>query len=556
MRQIILVSGHTCNGKSALANLLAERFGFHRFKTSEHISRIAEKRGIENTRQNLKELGDILDEETDYKWLIDAAAEAADKLPPQTSIVIDSIRKAKQLELFRQQVKFGVSHVHLHARRATLDRRFKHRQKKRSTPESAEEMDLIKSEQDIAVFNSDADVRIFTDRTDTEDTFVRVAAYLGLYPPPDRKCVDVLIGGQYGSEGKGQVAAYLSKEYDVLMRVGGPNAGHKAAREKGKYTYHSLPSGCRESTSDVLIGPGATIHVKEFLREVGECGIAAGRLHLDPNVMIITDDDRAAEGDMKEAIGSTGRGGGSAAARRIMGRLGPQDATNLARDFEELRPFVKPVQPRLQRAYSSGERVLLEGTQGCHLSLYHGPYPHVTSRDTNVSGCLSEAGISPARVNRIMMVVRFTPIRVKSPEKGDSGRLKHETNFGTIATEAGIHEDLTKNELTSTTNKNRRVGWFEWQQFRQACELNAPTDVILTFADYHTVKNREARRFEQLDEDTIKFVEELERVAQAPVSLINTRFPHDESEPLDLRTLIDRRHWRSKISKGEESNLD
>ena len=102
---------------------------------------------------------------------------------------------------------------------------------------------------------------------------------------------------------------------------------------------------------------------------------------------------------MKEAIGSTGRGGGAAAARRIMGRLGPEDATKLARDFEELVPFVKPVQPRLQRAYSLGQRVLLEGTQGCHLSLYHGPYPYVTARDTNVAGGLSEAGISPARVN-------------------------------------------------------------------------------------------------------------------------------------------------------------
>lgn len=447
MRKIILISGHTCNGKSALAKLLVQRFEFSRFKTSEHISQNEKKRGFETARQDLKDLGDKSDEETNHRWLIDAVAEAADKLPPRTPVVVDSIRKAEQLELFRQQVEFEVTHVHLYATRATLDRRFKDRQKKRGTPESAKEMDLIKSEQDIAVFKKDADVRVFTDRTDTEDTFVRVAAYLGLYPPPDRKCVDVLIGGQYGSEGKGQVAAYLAKEYDVLMRVGGPNAGHKAAREAGKYTYHSLPSGCRESTSDVLIGPGATIHVKEFLQELEECGIAPERLYLDPNVMIITDEDRTDEGAMKEAIGSTARGGGAATARRIMGRLGSEDTTKLARDFDELVTFVKPVQPRLQQACSLGERVLLEGTQGCHLSLYHGLYPHVTSRDTNVAGCLSEAGISPARVNRILMVVRFTPIRVQSPEKGSSGRLKHETDFQTIASESGIPEDLTETNV-------------------------------------------------------------------------------------------------------------
>jgi len=149
------------------------------------------------------------------------------------------------------------------------------------------------------------------------------------------------------------------------------------------------------------------------------------------------------------------------------------------------------------------------------------------------------------------MVVRFTPIRVQSPKKGYSGDLKHETDFDTVAREAGIEEDINENERTSTTNLNRRVGWFEWEQFRQACELNAPTDIILTFADYQKVDNRAARRFEQLHEDTIKFVEELERVAQAPVSLINTRFPHDEDTPLDLRTLIDRRHWRTKFKENE-----
>lgn len=550
MRQIVLISGHTCNGKSTLAKLLHERFQFERFKTSEHISNIAKRRGFESTRQSLKKLGDELDKETNHQWLIDAVTQVASELSPQTPIVVDSIRKAEQLELFRQQVQFEVTHVHLYATRATLDQRFKDRKMGGRSAESVEEIDLIKSEEDITVFRDDADVRIFTDRTDIEDTFVRVAAYLSLYPPPDRKCVDVLIGGQYGSEGKGQVAAYLAKEYQVLMRVGGPNAGHKAARETGKYTYHSLPSGCRESLGDVLIGPGATIHVDEFLREVEECKIDSKRLYLDPNVMIITDEDRHCEGDMKQAIGSTGRGGGAAAARRIMGRLEPGRTTKLARDFESLISFVKPVRPRLQQAYSLGQRVLLEGTQGCHLSLYHGPYPHVTSRDTNVSGCLSEAGISPARVNRILMVVRFTPIRVQSPEKGDSGQLKHETDFETIASEAEILENLTENERTSTTNKNRRVGWFEWEQFRQACELNVPTDIILTFADYHKVGNRQARRFEQLHDDTIKFVEELERVAQAPVSLINTRFPHDEDEPLDLRTLIDRRHWITKISNS------
>jgi adenylosuccinate synthase len=107
---------------------------------------------------------------------------------------------------------------------------------------------------------------------------------------------------------------------------------------------------------------------------------------------------------------------------------------------------------------------------------------------------------------------------------------------------------LNAAEKTSTTHRNRKVGWFEWDQFRKACALNAPTDIVLTFADYLQSTNRNARRFEQLDSDTIKFVEELERVSQAPVSLINTRFTRDP-DPSDLRSLIDRRNWTARSGR-------
>lgn len=555
MRQIVLLSGHTCTGKSKLAKLLSEHYEFRIFKTSDFIKKEALKRSLEQDRQSLKKLGDTLDEETNHQWLIDSVNEYANTLDPNIDIVVDSIRKAEQLELFRKQLEFSVTHVHLYSRKKTLDERLSKRQKKRSAIEgrhSHEEIDLIKSEQDIATFKKDADVRIFTDRTDHADTLVRVAAYLRLYPSPDHKCVDVLIGGQYGSEGKGQVAAYLAQEYDVLMRVGGPNAGHKAARERGIYTYHSLPSGSRESNADILIGPGATIHIDEIISEIKACMIPAERIYIDPYVMVITKKDREDEGEMADAIGSTKRGGGAAAARRIMGRLNEKRRAKLAKDYKKLKPYIKSTHARLQKAFAHGELVFLEGTQGSALSLYHGPYPHVTSRDTNVSGCLAEAGIPPRRVRRMLMVVRFTPIRVQSPEDGNSGGLKHETNFKIVACEAELKENLEKHELTSTTGRQRRVGWFDWELFRKSCELNAPTDIVLTFADYHKAGNQEARRFEQLHTDTIKFIEELERVAQAPVSIINTRFPHTEDNPTDLRTLIDRRHWTTN-SKHKES---
>jgi adenylosuccinate synthase len=163
------------------------------------------------------------------------------------------------------------------------------------------------------------------------------------------------------------------------------------------------------------------------------------------------------------------------------------------------------------------------------------------------------------------MVIRPTPIRVGNPDRTynssllqkifdriarepgrdlGSGRLRHETSFSEVAKQAGLPpEELMQNEKTSTTKRDRRVGWFDWEQFRQACALNAPTDLVLTFADYLSSENATARRFEQLTQDTIKFIEEVERVAQAPVSLINTRFVRSPEERLDRRSVIDRRNW-------------
>ena len=347
----------------------------------------------------------------------------------------------------------------------------------------------------------------------------------------------------------------LARDYDVLVRVGGPNAGHTVSSASGVYTYHHLPSGARDTKAKLLLGPGITINVKRLLEEIAECGVTPDRLFIDPQAMIIEPEDSVREKELVAQIASTGQGSGSALARRILGRR--PGAIRLARDIPELESFVGSgplyrgsTHRQLETAYRKGCSILLEGTQGSGLSLYHGQHPHVTSRDTNVAGCLAEAGISPSRVRRILMVVRPTPIRVGNPDGTagyTSGGLKHETDFETVATAAKLDPVEVKGyEKTSTTIRARRVGWFEWDQFRQACALNAPSDIVLTFADYLDGKNRQARRFEQLAEDTIKFIEELERIAQAPVSLINTRFPRSADEKIDLRTVIDRRNWTTR----------
>jgi adenylosuccinate synthase len=554
MPGFVLISGHLCTGKSGLAEALREEFGYLVIKSSDILKRIAATNERSTDRISLQQLGDEMDAATDGKWLYDEVLRIADRTENSGIVVVDHIRTQEQLEHFRASGEIAI-HVHLYVPdKDALAARWIEREKLRGMTDvnTYPDADAVKDEEDIQHFKKDADVRIEASRSDTADTLVRVAARLGLYSPPDFRCVDVIVGGQYGSEGKGNIAAYLAGEYDVLVRVGGPNAGHTVVSRSGTYTYHQLPSGSKDTDAKILLGPGMTIDVEKLLDEIRECGVSDERLFIDPHALIIEGEDKEREGNLVRKIGSTGQGGGAAAARRILNRV--EGGVRFAKDVPELRQYVGvgpsyrgSTSKQLEKAYRAGHSILLEGTQGSGLSLYHGAFPYITSRDTNVAGCLAEAGISPSRVRRILLVVRTTPIRVGNPADGHSGFIKHETDFETIAKEAGLPPEETKaNEITSTTRRNRRVGWFDWEQYRKACALNAPTDIVLTFADYIARDNQTARRFEQLSQDTIMFIEELERIAHAPVSLISTRFPRGEETKLDIRNIIDRRNWTGR----------
>jgi adenylosuccinate synthase len=110
------------------------------------------------------------------------------------------------------------------------------------------------------------------------------------------------------------------------------------------------------------------------------------------------------------------------------------------------------------------------------------------------------------------------------------------TSWTEVSRRSGIPlRELRKVEKGSVSGKQRRVGEFDWELLQRAARLNGATDIALTFVDYLNIRNREARRFDQLQQDTIYFIEEVERVAVAPVSLISTRF--------DVRSVIDRRAW-------------
>jgi len=529
--RVILLSGHISSGKSTLANGLAQRYHMSIFKTREVL--LKRVKGHSQNRRNLQFEGDKLDKKTKGAWIID---ELLRWLPPHSSdsaIIVDSIRTSDQASSLRDAFGSRVVHVHLTAPFEELGKRYTSRPGTEGTQGYSDALQN-ETESHVDDLADIADVVIDTKRCSPEDVLVRAASHLKLNPDM-LGFVDVVVGGQYGSEGKGQIAAYLSGEYDLLLRVGGPNAGHKVYEEPEPFTHHQLPSGTRRCEVPLLIGPGAAINVEKLLEEVAKCKVGCDRLRIDPNTMIITKADITAEKRNINSIGSTTQGVGVAMSRRITGRLKSKPPL-LARDIPMLRPYLGSALETLADVFSKGGRVLLEGTQGAGLSLYHGFYPHVTSRDTNVSGCLAEAGIPPSRVRRIVMVCRTYPIRVESPVGGSSGPMSQEITMEEISrrSEKSVAE-IQQTEITSTTYRKRRIGEFEWDLLRKATLLNGPTDIALTFADYLSAKNERARRFEQLTEETIRFVQEVERVAGVSVSLITTGF--------NYRSIIDRRSW-------------
>ena len=289
MAEIVILTGHLATGKTALAQTLAEQHGFVLVRTSELLrERFGQQSSKPLSRTDLQDRGRQLDEETDGEWLSNhIEALLSDQRP---KIVIDHVRNERQLRHFRNRAQWRIVHVHLYAPKDSLEERFGPKQEEENIPYAA--ADPIESEEDIAKFRHDADVRINVNRTDHADTYIRVAARLGLFSDPGDRLVDIIIGGQFGSEGKGHIAAALARNYDLVIRVGGPNAGHTVSSESGRYTYHQLPSGSKDMRAKILLGPGMTIDKAKLLQEIEECGVTPDRLCIDPQAMLIAPHDK------------------------------------------------------------------------------------------------------------------------------------------------------------------------------------------------------------------------------------------------------------------------
>ncbi|MGH8477730.1 MAG: adenylosuccinate synthetase [Methylococcales bacterium] len=315
--------------------------------------------------------------------------------------------------------------------------------------------------------------------------------------------VTVIVGGQFGSEGKGKVAHFFAREMGatVAIRVGGPNSGHTVIGPNGNpIIFKQLPTAALLPDVICVLPAGSYIQPSILLDEIRLAGLGNSRVLIDPNAVIITERELVAEqgSGLGAAIGSTDSGTGAA----VVARIRRSREIRFAREEDALRPYVQSVTPFLRDRLDKNQRVLVEGTQGFGLSLLHTPhYPFATSRDTTAAGFVAEAGLSPLDVDDVVMVIRAFPIRVP----GHSGPLPNETTWEEITQESNSSTPLS--ELTSVTRKQRRIARFDPAIVRLAIAHNRPTRIVLNHLDY---LDSEGINLGQLPSKVIKFIKLVE----------------------------------------------
>lgn len=332
--------------------------------------------------------------------------------------------------------------------------------------------------------------------------------------------VSVVVGGQYGSEGKGKVALEFARRdpnITIAVRPGGSNSGHTGySRDGERIVLRQLPAAAIDGGVKVVLPAGCYIDVQLLLKEISQLSLADKQLVIDPRAHIIRPEhvEWERQSRLAQSIGSTMSGTGAAVISRLARFSAQFPQAVPAAEVEELRPYIADTTPILREALRDGQRVIIEGTQGFGLSPVHGDaWPKATSRDTLAAAFVAEAGLSPRDVDQIVLVVRAHPIRVA----GDSGPLPGETSWQGIAQAAGTLTDLS--EYTSVTRRLRRVGHFDPSVVKRAIAANRPTDIVLNHLDYIDAGVRGER---ELSIIASRFISEVERGIEARIDWIGT----------------------------------
>ena len=317
--------------------------------------------------------------------------------------------------------------------------------------------------------------------------------------------IAIIIGGQYGSEGKGKVSAHLCRHhgYNIAVRCGGPNSGHTVTINGEQIVLRQIPAGVVKPNTKLYISAGCLLNLDVLLKEIEIFDIKPDRLRIDRNAVIIKDEYIKGEREslLDPRIGSTCSGTGFAVADRVL----RSENIILAKNIPELKPYIVCVSENVMNHFKDGKKIVIEGTQGFGLSVYHSPYyPFATSRDTTAAGFLSEVGISPLIVSDIIMVIRTFPIRVG----GNSGPLPYEIDWKTVQQESNYPYEIK--EYTSVTKRLRRVARFDIESIKKAILASGPTKIALMGLDYLDYKNKGVKIFNNLTTKTKSFIHNLE----------------------------------------------
>lgn len=330
----------------------------------------------------------------------------------------------------------------------------------------------------------------------------------------------IVVGAQWGDEGKGKITDYLAGQADMVLRCqGGSNAGHTIVANGQKYALHLIPSGILNPNTACVVGNGVVLDLKVVLDEIEMLkaeGFSAKNLVISDKAHIImpyhyTMDEyqESLKGDKK--IGTTKRGIGPAymdkTARQgirlldllawepflekleynlrekniIFGHAGLPTIEGEARERliaeyaayrEQIMPYVGETVYRVSEALQAGKKLLFEGAQGSLLDLDHGTYPYVTSSNTVAAGSCIGVGIGPTAINRVLGVAKSYCTRV------GEGPFPTELND-----DMGVKIRSLGEEFGTTTGRPRRVGWFDSVLVRYSALVNGMTDLCITKMD-------------------------------------------------------------------------
>lgn len=308
--------------------------------------------------------------------------------------------------------------------------------------------------------------------------------------------IHAIVGGQFGSEAKGHVAAQLTAHYrdlghdQYLVRVGGSNAGHSAVDSTGRvWALRQVPAAAViDPKARLVIAEGSEIDVSVLEDEINQLDAAgfnvSARLWIDPMATIIEPHHIELESgsDINARTGSTAKGVGASRADRIMRKA------KVVRDIKSLADFKMPTAALLHGAYYNNEfsNIIIEGTQGYGLGLHTQQYPQTTSGNCRTVDLLAQVGFTPLDPRRrrdvyTWVVFRTYPIRVA----GNSGPLQNETTWEALSEKTGGY---IQPERTTVTKKIRRVGYWDSTLAQKAIIANGGTgehiNACLMFVDY------------------------------------------------------------------------